>query len=236
MAKRRIQPSDAEIAQRARDLARQIPGRVFVSQDGIYLVRGTPDFRKLCQCLAGLSRPPNVSAGPTPMDLGFSPNQIAVLNGGRLSAWGRGLQKWRKILDDYEKPRQKTTERRQKYRRWKDEIDQISHDLERLWQTFRRWEAGDPITGAPYVRVAVAGADSDTAAWSVDPLWSWLERLVVWIAGEAAGHRFHRSLEPVAGNGGLFEKRRHFTKALPRLKALEGREQDLSDEELGLAS
>lgn len=235
MAKRVIQPNDEEIARRAMDLARHVTGRVFVSAGGPFLVSGSPDFRTLRRCLASMPQPPPGSAAPTPMDLGFAPHQITPLNGERLSAWGRGLQKWRKILDDYEKPRQKTTERREKYRRWKDEIDQISHDLEGLWQIFRRWEAGEQIDGTPYVRISAIRSDSDTHAGFVEPLWSWFERLVVWIAGEAAGRRFHESLAPMAESRGLFEKRRHFARVLPRLKALRDRHQDLSSKELAAA-
>lgn len=217
------------------DLARQVTGRVFVSPSGPCLVSGSPEFRKLRHGLAGLSQPPPGSMSPTPMDLGFAPHQITPLNGERLSAWGRGLQKWRKILDDYEKPRQKTTERREKYRRWKDEIDQIAHDLEGLWQAFRRWEAGEQIDGAPYVRVSAVRPDSDTHAAFVEPLWGWFEGLVVWIAGESAGRRFHRSLAPMAESRGLFEKRRHFARVLPRLKSLRDRQQEISSKELATA-
>ncbi|OQC13493.1 MAG: hypothetical protein BWX73_02298 [Lentisphaerae bacterium ADurb.Bin082] len=235
MAKRVIQPNDEEIARRAMDLARQVTGRVFVSPSGPCLVSGSPEFRKLRHCLAGLSQPPPGSTAPTPMDLGFAPHQITPLNGERLSAWGRGLQKWRKILDDYETPRQKTTERRQKYRRWKDEIDQIAHDLEGLWQTFRRWDAGEQIDDAPYVRVATAGWNGNTATPFVEPLWSWFEHLVFWVASEAAGRRFHQSLAPMTENRGLIEKRRHFARVLPRLKSLRDRHQDISSKELAAA-
>lgn len=235
MAKRTIQPNDEEIARRARDLARQISGRVFVSRGGLYLVDGSPDFSKLSHCLAGLTHLPQGTDAPTPMDLGFSPHEITLLDGNRLSSWGRGLQKWRKILDDYEKPRQKTTERRQKYRRWKDEIEQLSRNLEALWQIVRKWEAGDQIDGAPYVRVPAAGPEYQTAGSFSEPLWNWLEQLVVWIAGEPAGRRFHLSLESLVDNPDLAEKRRNFASALPRLEALHQRLQELSEKAMAKA-
>ena len=139
MAKRITQPKDEEIARRAMDLARQITDRVFISRNGIYLISGSPDFQKLRSCLANLTEPPQDSAVPTPLDLGFHPSQIIPMNNENLSAWGRGLQKWRKIIDDYEKPKAKTSERRQKFQQWKDEVERISHNLERLWDIYRKY-------------------------------------------------------------------------------------------------
>jgi len=226
MAKKRIQPSDEEIARRAMDLARQVSGRLFVSRDGVYLVSGMPAFRKLRHCLASLSEPPGASAAPTPMDLGFAPGQVTPLTGERLTAWGRGLQKWRKILNDYEKPRQKTSERRHKYRRWKDEIDRLSHTLEHLWQTLRLWEGGRPIPGAPYASedaAGVAGPGAQTAqARMIEPLCRWLERLVVWIAGPSAGLRFRESLRPLVESPADDRSRDHFAAALRRVQAIQG--------------
>lgn len=215
------------------DLARQITGRVFVSQTGPFLVSGSPEFHQLHLCLARLSEPPHRSETPTPTDLGFAPHQITPLNGEILNAWGRGLQKWRKILDDYEKPRQKTAGRRKKYRRWRDEVDQISHVLEALWQTLRQWEVGEQIVGDPYVRVDLT--DLATPAPFVEPLWNWFEQLVVWIAGGAAGSRFHRSLSPAAEDQTLFGKRHHFARVLLQLEALQNRHQHLSKRELAAA-
>jgi len=183
------------------DLARQVSGRLFVSQEGVYLVSGMPAFRELRRCLAQLSGPPAACAAPTPVDLGFAPGQITPLTEEQLTVWGRGLQKWRTVLNDYDKPRQKTSERRQRYRRWKDEIARLSPTLEYLWRTLRLWEGGQPIPGAPYVSenpawVAAPGEERADAQ-TIEPLYCWLERLVVWIAGSSAGVRFRESLRPL---------------------------------------
>ncbi len=223
MANRTIQFKDEEIARRARDLARQITGRVFISRSGLYLVSGFPEFQKLRDCLADLTSPPQDSAVPTPLDLGFQPSQVIPLNHENLSAWGRGLQKWRKIVEDYEQPKAKTSERRQKFQQWKDEVELISHNLERLWDIYRKYEAGVPIDGAPYVRVDITGSGSDTFVPFVEPLWNWLKRLIVWIAGDAAGIRFHRSLLPFMERQSQYEKWRHFVGVLPHLRALRER-------------
>ncbi len=235
MAKRVIQPSDREIAERARDLARQVSGRAFVSGDGIYLVRGRPDFRKLRDCLAGISEVPRESDAPTPMDLGFAPSQIAPLTHERLANWGRGLQKWRKVLNDYEKPRQKTAERRRKYQRWKEEIPRLSFTHGKLWQMLHRWEDGRSILGAPYVSDVTPETSSAAGAQFAEPLWAWLEGLVAWLAGLRAGKRFHDSLLPFAESRTARDNRRRFAQLLPRLRALESREDDVSSAELATA-
>ncbi len=201
MAKKRIQPNDEEIAQRARNLARQLSGRLFVSKDGVYLVSGTPDFRTLRECLSQIQQPPEREDAPSPMDLGFSPTQITPLSSQGLTAWGRGLQKWRKILQDYEQPRQKTTERRRKYRRWKEEIEHLTQLLEQHWQTFRALEHNQLIHGAPYVSEH-SGKEigiHEPILQDAKPLWAWLEQIVIWIAGDSAGHRFRKSLHHFAG-------------------------------------
>jgi len=239
MAKKRIQTKDEEIARRAIDLARQVSGRLFASQDGIYVVSGMPDFRKLRHCLAGFSRPPEDSGTPTPNDLGFAPIQIAPLTTERLAAWGRGLQKWRKILNDYEKPRQKTSERRQKYRQWRKEIDHLSRVLEQLWQTFRQWESGQAVPGAPYVPQCCAATPAGGAGLARDrfaePLWDWLERLVVWLAGPSAGRRFNDSLRPFAESRAARENRELFVHAFPRLRSLLDRRGSFSNPEMAAA-
>jgi hypothetical protein len=126
MAKRRIQPSDEEIGRRARQMARQLSDQVFVSPEGAYVVTGRPEFRKLYHCLQSVRSVPELVSNPTPIELGFAPGQITPLNRENLSVRARALQKWRKILEDYEKPKQKKAERRRKYKEWKTEINRLS--------------------------------------------------------------------------------------------------------------
>lgn len=225
MAKKRIQPNDEEIARRAMDLARQVSGRLFVSREGVYLVSGMPAFRELRRCLAKLSGPPGASAAPTPVDLGFAPGQITPLNEEQLTVWGRGLQKWRTILNDYDKPRQKTSDRRHRYRRWKDEIARLSPTLEHLWRTLRLWEGGQPIPGAPYVSenpawVAAPGEERADAS-TIEPLCRWLEGLVVWIAGSSAGMRFRESLRPLVESPADEQARDYLAAAIRRVRAIQ---------------
>ncbi len=172
MAKRRIQPSDEDIARRAMDVARQISGRLFVSEDSVYLVSGTPAFRKLRACLADISEPPEISAAPTPMDLGFGASQITPLTEELLTSWGRGLQKWRKILSDYEKPRQKTAERRDKYRRWTDEIGRLDH-VRRLYAAFHEMDKGRPVSC--FSKASRSGESVAELPFILRWLWKWVD-------------------------------------------------------------
>ncbi|MDW7760668.1 MAG: hypothetical protein SCM96_08525 [Acidobacteriota bacterium] len=149
---------------------------------------------------------------------------ITPLTGELLAAWSRGLQKWRKILDDYEKPRQKTSERRGKYRRWKDEIDRLSHTLEHLWEVHRLSKGGKPPHGMTYVSEDLAAAEGRSTHGPdprfTEPLWDWMERLVIWIGGSEAGLRFHKSLLPHVESRAAREKRSLIARALPQLRSL----------------
>ena len=157
MAKRRIQQSDEEIALRAIRLARQIEGRVFASHEGVFLVRGAPVFDKLFHCLRNCHGPPDGDCAPVPAALGFSPSETVALSSGTLGTWARALQKWRKILDDYEKPQQKTAVRRRKYRAWREEIEDLSCRLSRFQEVRRDWDDSRLPENAPYVLPATEG-------------------------------------------------------------------------------
>ena len=199
MRNKETRPTNEEIGQRARDLARQASGRLFVSQDGLYLVRGMPKFEKLRLCLGDISGPPLASEAPTPLELGFTPKQISPLSAEQLTAWGRGLQKWRKILDSHDKSGQKASNRR-KHQHWKGEVEALSHTLEHLWETLRLWEDGKPIQGQPYphknANAVGSGECESKKIRNIDPLWEWHEELVAWLAGPKARLRFRESLRP----------------------------------------
>lgn len=200
-----------------------------------------PEFEKLRRCLAGLSSPPADSRAPTPLDLGFTPEQITPLSAEQLSTWGHALQKWRKILDDYDKSGKKSAERRRKHQRWKIEVENLSRTLEYSWQTLRSWEGGKRIPMAPYVYDGSVGADSKD--WerkkvrSVDPFWDWLEQIVTWLSGPHAGLRLREALRPYWEGTEQQETRRFLSKVLERVKALPLKKKsgDLSNEEIEIA-
>ena len=228
MAKRRIQPSDEEIARRARGVARQLTGRIYSSENGIYLVGGSPDFDKLINCLKNLHVSPSSRDAPTPIELGFSPEQITALNSSELAARGRALQKWRKILQDYAKARRRMTENHHKHFLWQNEVALLSDRLEHLWDTVRAWESGQPMPNAPYVLAPTKDAVGSALAGPYIPeldvsLWQWFEWLVTWIAGPPAGQRFYESLRSSGFSHSEQNERSALMDTIDRLQALQHR-------------
>lgn len=213
VAKKKVQQSDEEIALRAISQARQIDGRLFVSQEGVFLVRGMPAFARLCDCLASCQEPPGPEQAPAPAALGFPISGTVALTGSTVGTWARALQKWRRILDDYEGARQDAAERRRKYRSWREEIEELTSRLSCFQDALRAWErAGAPVN-APYVlapgeEAALRGAlAEDYRAAIQDPWWRWLARVVTWTGGMEAGRRFLASLAPFGETAGEYEER-----------------------------
>jgi len=226
MAKKIIQPDDREIGNRARQMARQLKGRVFAGRAGIYIVRGMPEFEKLYYSLKNLRKPPGPEEAPTPVDLGFPSSQISRVSRKGLASRGRALQKWRSILQDYDQPRKKKSRDRERYRRWRGEIDEISLVLENLWNILRQRERSGAIPDFPYILPVQSGAIvCGKQGLTEQPIWEWLHRLVAWIAGERAAERFFESVSPLLDYSAGVVERDALKHAISKLQALDRQEQ-----------
>lgn len=207
MAKKRVQQSDEEIALRAISQARQVDGRLFVSREGVFLVRGNPAFTRVFHCFAACREPPALDQVPTPAALGFPLSDMVSLTANALGTWTRALQKWRKILDEYEKPRQNAAERRRKHRTWGEEIEQLSGRLTYFQEVLRNYERSGMPVNAPYALPPLEEAEllsayaGEAERGVQDALWKWLARVVAWIGGIKAGRRFLASLSPFGETG-----------------------------------
>ena len=129
MLKQNNLSKNEKIGKRARHVARQIGGRIYVSGNNIYLVTGMPEFDPLFECL-------NKFKAPGPIDLGFSIDSLSAINKKKLNTWGQALQKWRQIKNFYEKRNEKNN----KVQKWSKGIKKLSALHKGYWKILRSWK------------------------------------------------------------------------------------------------
>jgi hypothetical protein len=218
MAKAKEQKKNQELAKRARKMTRLIHRKAFTSSDGLFLIDGNPDHEVFVNCLISQNMEPGPTPIPSPIDLGFAPEQVLRVTTHLLADLGKALQKWHKIIREKDARRVRKRDDAERLKRWIVETATYDKRLERLHTLLRETQTSE--TGwTAYVNLDADTAEADRIIKQVcvgqhlRGNWHWMSQVVFWMAGSAALKRFLAVPEMVS----LSEKQR--IEAVQRFKS-----------------